>query len=131
VLCLRALLRPSLALSLCEFAAFTRALLPSPVPEGITQHGSQLGEAALHTSCTIHRFLPDNILHIATRGYLLLPGPHIIEYPDDTLIVFAPQHLLYHPPAPFPDTVLIIVAVVSVWAVVFLGQVQAQPKDLS
>jgi len=96
-----------------------RALIPSPVPAGITQHGSRLGESALHGSRTIHRFLPDNILHIATRGYLLLPSPHIIEYSYDILIVFPSQHLLYHPPAPFPDNSITIVAVVIVWAVLF------------
>jgi len=78
-----------------------RALFPSPVPAGITQHGSRLGESALHASParTIRRFHPDNIAHGATRGYLLLPSPRIIEYSDDhILIVFPSQHLLYHPP---------------------------------
>jgi len=148
--CLRSLLRPSLALSPSEFTRYMSALTPSPVPagfrhssslpgqpalapgqdrqpcphiSGITQHGSWLGEPALHTSRTICCFLPDNILHIAIRGYLLLPSPHIIEYSDNTLIVFflwAPQHPLYHPPAPFPDNSTMIVVVVSVWAILFM-----------
>ena len=49
-LCLRPLLRPSPALSVCKFAACMRALFPSPVPAGITQHGSRLGESALYAS---------------------------------------------------------------------------------
>ena len=65
-LCLRAL-RPSLALSPSEFAACMRALISSPVspvPAGIRQHGSRLGEGALHTSRTIYCLWPDNILHL-------------------------------------------------------------------
>ena len=56
------------------------------------------------------------------RGFLLLPSPHIIEYSDDVLIVFSPQHILYHPPvsAPFPDNSITIAAVVIVWAVLFM-----------
>jgi len=69
-----------------------QALISSPVPAGIIQHGSRLGEPALHASCIICRFLPDNFPHIATWGYLLLPSPRIIEYSDDTLIVVPPQH---------------------------------------
>jgi len=128
-LCLRALLRPSSALSHCEFAAYMRALIPSPVPAGTTQHGSRLGESVLHASRTIHRFLPDNIHHIATVtwGYLLLPSPRIMEYSDDILIVFSPQHFLYHPPAPFPDNSITIAAAVIVWAVLFMWQFRAQP----
>ena len=71
--------------------------LPSPVPTGATQYGSQLGESALYASRAIRRFLPDNIPHTATRGYLLLQSPRIIEYSDNTLIVFPPQHLLENP----------------------------------
>ena len=100
-----------------------RALFPSPVPAGITQHGSRLGESALHASParTIRRFHPDNIAHGATRGYLLLPSPRIIEYSDDhILIVFPSQHLLYHPPAPFPDNSITIAAVAMMWAVWFM-----------
>jgi len=48
VLCL--LLRTSLALSPCKFAACMRVLIPSTVPTGIAQHGSWLKEPALHTS---------------------------------------------------------------------------------
>jgi len=60
------------------------------------------------------------IPHIATRGYLLLPSLRIIEYSDHTLIVFPLQYPLYYPPAPFPDNSIIIVVVVSVWAVLFV-----------
>jgi len=81
-----------------------RALIPPPVPAGIIRYGSRLGEPALDACRTIRRLLPDNMLHTATSGYLLLPSQHRIKYLDDTLIVFAPQHLLYHPPAPFPDS---------------------------
>jgi len=101
VLCLRALLRHSLALSPYESTACMRALIPSPVPAGITQHFSRLGEAALHASRTIRRFLPDNIPHIATRGYLLLPSPRIMEYLADTLMVLPPQHFSVSPACPF------------------------------
>jgi len=67
-----------------------------------------------HASRTIRRFLPDNIPHIATRGYLLLPSPRIQEY-SDIWIVFPPQYLLYHPPAPFLENSITIVADVIVW----------------
>jgi len=97
-----------------------RALIPSPVPTGPTQHGFQLGESALHASRAIRRFLPDNIQHITTRGFLLLPSPRIIKYSDDVLIVFSQQHILYHLPAPFPDNSITIAAVVIVWAVLFM-----------
>jgi len=97
-----------------------RALIPSPVPAGTTQHGSRLGESALHASRTIRRFLPGNIPHIAARGDLLLPSPRIIEYSDDIFIVFSAQHLLNHPAAPFPDNSITIVAVAIVWAVLFM-----------
>jgi len=101
--------------------------LPSPVPTGATQYGSRLGESALHASRAIRRFLPDNIPHIATRGFLLLLSPRIIEYSDDVLIVLFPQHLLYHLFAPFPDDSITIAAVVIVWAVLFTRQFRAQP----
>jgi len=104
-----------------------RALIPSPVPAGTTQHSSRPGESAMHTSHTIRCFLPDNIPHIATRGYLLLPSQHIQEYSVNFLIVFPPQHLLYHPLAPIPDNSITIVAVVIVWAVLFMWQFRDQP----
>jgi len=69
-----------------------RALIPSPVPAGTTPHGFQLGHSALHASRAIRRFLPDNIPHIATRSFLLLPSPRIIEQSD--LIVFSLQNIL-------------------------------------
>jgi len=43
----------------------------------------------------------------------------VIEYSNDILIVFPSQHPLYYLPAPFPDISIIIVVVVSVWAVLF------------
>jgi len=102
--------------------------MPFLVPVGITQHSSRLGEPALHAFFSIYRCLPDNILHITTRGYLFsVPSPLIIKYSDDTLIVVPPHHLLYHPPAPFPDNFIIILAFVSVWAVLFMWQFRAQP----
>ena len=97
-----------------------RALISSPVPAGTTQHSSRLGEPALHASRTIRRFLPDNIPHIATRGYLQLLSLRILEYSDNSLIVFPPRHLLYHLPAPFPDNSITIAAVVIVWALLFM-----------
>jgi len=104
-----------------------RALIPSPVPAGTTKHGSRFGQSALLASRAIRCFLPDNIAHIATRGFLLLPSLRIIEYSDNVLIVFSPRHILYHPPALFPDNSITIAAVVIVRAVLFMSQVQAQP----
>ena len=101
VLCLQALLRPSSALFPCEFAACMQALMLSPVPAANTRHGSRLGEPTLHASRTIRRFLPDNIRHITTRGYLLLPSPRIIEYSDDILCV-SPTKSSVLPACPFP-----------------------------
>jgi len=47
-----------------------------------------------------------------------------MEYSCYTLIVFHQQHLMYHPPASFPENAVIIVAVVSagggMWAVLFM-----------
>jgi len=118
--CERFSVRPSWALSPCEFAVCIRALIPSPVPAGPTQLGFRLGQSALYVSRATRRLLPDNIPHIATRAFLLLPSPCIIECSDDVLIVFSPQHFLYHPPAPFPDNSITIAAVVIVWAVLFI-----------
>jgi len=99
-----------------------RALIPSPVPAGTAQLGFRLGQSALHASRTIPRFLPGNIPHIATRVFMLLLSPRIIECSDDVLIVFSPQHVLYRPPAPLPDrdNFITIAAVVIVWAVLFM-----------
>jgi len=88
-LCLCSLLRPSLALSPCEFATCMRALISSPVPTSIRQCCSRLGQPALPitglTSRAFRRLLPDNILHLAVRGYLMLPNLRVIEYSDDFL----------------------------------------------
>jgi hypothetical protein len=97
-----------------------RALIPSPVPVGTTQHGSRFGQSALLASRAIRRFLPDNIAHIATRGFLLLLSPRIIEYSDDVLNVYSQQHILSHPPATFPDNSITIGAAVIVWAVLLM-----------
>jgi len=126
-LCLRVLLRPSLALSPSEFAACMRALISSPVspvPAGIRQHGSRLGEGVLHTSRTLRRLLSDNIPHpddilLAFPPQNVLYPPRVIEYSDDILLVFPPQNPL-SPPAPVPDTITITVTLVSVWFVFFI-----------
>jgi len=96
-----------------------RALIPSPVPAGTTQNGSRLGDSPLHASRPTRCFLPDNIPHIATGGYLLLPSPRILEY-SDIWNVFPPQHLLHQPSAPFLENSITIVAVVILWAVLFM-----------
>ena len=70
-MCQRALLQPSSALFPCEFAAYVRALVPSPVPAGTTQHGSRLGESAPHASRAIR-----HLQHI-NRGYLLLKAKKV------------------------------------------------------
>jgi len=135
VLCLpsASLLRLSLALSTCEFAECLRALIPSPIPTGTRQHSFRLGEPALlinldsgHTSRAFCFFLLDNISHLATRCYLLLPSPRKIEYSNDTFIFVLPPHLLYHSPSPS----IMIVAIMSVWTVSFLWQIGCWLKDL-
>jgi hypothetical protein len=99
-----------------EFSACLRALIPFKAPAAIRQHGSRIGQPALpingRTSPAFRRFLPDNIPHLATRGYLLLPNPRVIKYSDDTFFLFPPHHRLYHLPAPFPDNSIMIVVVV-------------------
>ena len=98
-LCLRAFLRPSLALSPSEFAACMRALISSPVspvPAGIRQHGSRLGDGVLQTSRILRRLLSDNIPHpddilLAFPPPNVLYPPCVIEYSDDILLVFPPQ----------------------------------------
>ena len=71
-------------------------------------------------------FLSESTVFVLThpahyhRGYLLMPSPLIIKYSDDILILFYPQHLLFLPPAPFPDNPIIIVAVVCGWVVLFM-----------
>ena len=110
-------LRPSLALSPCEFATFMRALVPSPVPTGIRQHFFRLGQPVLpingRTCRAFLSSLPDNNSHLAAQGYLLLPSPRVIEYSDDILFFFPQPHLLYHPPALFPHNFTVILAVAS------------------
>ena len=87
-LCLRMLLRPSLALSPTEFAACMRALISLPVPPVLAgiqcRPVVRLGDEDLHTSqllfCTLRRLLSDNIPH-----------------PNDMLLAFPPQNVLYPP----------------------------------
>ena len=85
----------------------------------------------------------DNVPHLdaPSLGYLQFPIPRIIEKSDDILLEFPPQNLLYPPrvieysddilrvfppqnplylPAPVPDTIIITVAVVSLWVVLFM-----------
>ena len=128
-LCMRALLRPSLALSPSEFAACMRALIStpvSPVPAGIRQHGSRLGDEVLHTSRILLRLLSDNIPHpndmlLAFPPQNVLYPPRVIVYSDDILLVFPSPNPLY-PPAPTPDTITIIVTLdfLLVWVVLFM-----------
>ena len=128
-LCLRVLLRPSLALSPSEFAACMRALISSPVspvPAGIRQHGSRLGDGVLHTSRILRRLLSDNIPHpnnilLAFPPQNVLYPARVIEYSDDILLVFPSPNPLY-PPAPIPDTITITVTldVLLVWFVLFV-----------
>ena len=61
---------------------------------------------------------PDDILLASPPQNLLYPQ-RAIEYSDDILFVFPRQNLLYLP-APVPDTIIIIVVVVSVWVVLFM-----------
>ena len=98
-LCLRSLPRLSLALCPCEFVTCMRALICSPVPAGIGQSDSQLGQPAppIHglTTCAFCRFPHDNIPHLAVRGYLMLLNPRVVEYSesDDVLFLF-PLHIV-------------------------------------
>jgi len=145
-LCLRALLRPSLALSPYEFSACMRALISSPfshAPAEIRQYDTGTRQHGSHTSRTIRRFMLDNVPHLdaPSPGYLQFQIPRIIEYPDDILLASPPQNFLYpqrvieysddilfvfprqnllYPPAPVPDTIIITVVVVSVWVVLFM-----------
>ena len=128
-LCLRALLRPSLALSPSEFAACMRALISPPVPPvpaGIRQHGSRLGDGVLHTSRILRRLLSDNIPHpndilLAFPPQNILYSPRVIEYSDDILLVFPSPNPLY-PPAPIPNTITITVTLhaLLVWFVLLM-----------
>ena len=69
-----------------------RALISSPVPASIRQSCSRLGQPALPitglTSRAFRRLLPDNILHLAVRGYLMLPNSRVIEYSNDFLFLW-------------------------------------------
>jgi len=85
---------------------------------------------SLKTNIWIFRFLPDNFPLIAVQGYLVLPSPCLIKYSDKILVLFPPQHLLYHPPASFLyNSIRIVAAVVGVLVVLLMSQVWAQPKD--
>ena len=129
-LCLRMLLRPSLALSPSEFAACMRALISPPVPPfpaGIRQHGSRLGDGVLHTSCTLRHLVSDNIPH--PDDILLVFAPQNVLYPlrvivysDDILLVFPSPNPLF-PLAPIPDfsiTITVTLHALLVWFVLLI-----------
>ena len=134
-LCLRMLLRPSLALSPSEFAACMRALISPPVPPvpaGIRYRPvARLGDEDLHTSQLLsrilRRLLSDNIPHpnnmlLAFPPHNVLYPLHVIEYSDDTLLVFPSPNPLY-PLAPIPDfsiTITVTLEVLLVWFVLFM-----------
>ena len=110
--CLRSLPQPSLALSQSEFESlYMRALTPTHVPAGFRQSGSRPGQPAWPIAGLTTRVF---------RRPLLLPTPRVIEYSDDVVFLFHPPHLSYHLPAPLPDNSMMIVIVVSVWIVVFM-----------
>jgi len=97
-----------------------------PVPAGIRQHGSRLGDEVLHTSRILRRLLSDNIPHpndmlLAFPPQNVLYPPRVIVYSDDILLVFPSPNPLY-PPAPIPDTITITVTlhVLLVWFVLFM-----------
>ena len=48
--------------------------------------------------------LPDNILYLAIRGYLMLPNLCVIECSDGVVFLLHPPHPLYQLPAPLPDS---------------------------
>ena len=124
------LLRPSLALSLSEFAACMRTLIfppVPPVPAGIRQHGSRLGDEVLHTSRILRRLLSDNIPHpndmlLAFPPQNVLYPLRVIEYSDDTLLVFPSPNPLYPlaPPPNFSITITVTLDVLLVWFVLFM-----------
>jgi len=129
-LCLRMLLRPSLALSPSEFAACMRVLISPrvpPVPAGIRQHGSRLRDEVLHTSRILRRLLTDNIPHpndmlFAFPLQNVLYPLRVIEYSDDTLLVFPSPNPLYPlaPPPNFSITITVTLEVLLVWFVLFM-----------
>jgi len=108
--CLCLFPRPSLSLSPSEFKSlYKRALVPTHVPAGFRQSGSQPGQLAWPIAGLTTRVF---------RRPLLLPTPRVIEYSDD--VVFHPPHLLYHLHVPLPDNSILIVIVVSVWIVLLM-----------
>ena len=133
-LCLRMLLRPSLALSPSEFATCMRTLISPPVPPvpaGIRYRPvARLGDEDLHTSQLLsrilRRLLSDNIPHpndmlLAFPPPIFLYSPRVIAYSDDIMFVFPSPNPLY-PPAPVPDTITITVTLhaLLVWFVLFM-----------
>ena len=129
-LCLRMLLRPSLALSPREFAACMRALISPPVPPapaGIRfRPVSRLGDEDLHTSRILRSLVSDNIPHpndmlLAFPPQNVLYPPRVIVYSDDILLVFPSPNPLY-PPAPIPNTITITVTfhALLVWFVLLM-----------
>jgi len=136
-LCLQSFLRPSSALSACEFATCMRALIPSPVPAclpSLPQPSLALSPSefeSLYMRALTPTHVPAGVRQsgsrpgqpawpvtgLTTRVFrrpLLLPTPRVIEYSDDVVFFFHPPHLLYHLPAPLPDNSMMIVIVVSV-----------------
>jgi len=142
-LCLQSLLRPSSALSACEFATCMQALIPSPVPAclPLLPRPSLAPSPSEFESLYMRALTPTHvpagfrqsgsrpgqpawpITGITTRVFrrpLLLPTPRVMEYSDDVVFLFHPPHLSHHAPAPLPDNSIMIVIVVSVWVVVFM-----------
>jgi len=146
-LCLRSLLRPSSALTPCEFATCMRASIPSPVPACLRSLprpflASSVSEfESLYMRHMMRALTPTHvptgfrqsgsrpgqpawpITGLTTRVFrraLLLPTPRVIEYSDDVVFLFYPPHLSYHLPAPLPDNSIMIVIVVSVWIVLLM-----------
>jgi len=144
-LCLQSLLRPSSALSACEFATCMRALIPSPVPTclpwllqpSLALSPREIKPLYMRALTPTPTHVPAGfrqpgsrpgqpawpITGLTTRVFrrpFLLPTPRVTEYSDDVVFLFHPSHLLYHLPAPLPDNSIMIVIVVSVWIVLLI-----------
>jgi len=135
---LRSPLRPSSALSPCEFPTCRRALIPSPVPACLCWRSrpSLALSPSEFESVYVRALTPTHvpggfrqsgswplqpawpITWLTTRVFRrphLLPTPRVIEYSDEVLFLFHPPHLSYHLPAPLPHNSITIVILVSVW----------------